>query len=507
MNNTNINVNEIIGRSVGESTISKINFISKKMPGSAEYVILEYGGKKILGMIENLFRGNLYIPGDIFDPETVEKILTFEGDDYYIRGSVRIIGDIDNFEIPRTPAPPGTRILKADSEILKKIFGIEEKGIRIGTLITQNDVPVFIDANKMISRHLAVLAMTGAGKSNTVALLTDGILKFNGCVLIIDPHSEYPDAEFKNGHVNRISPKLNPIKLSLYELGTMAKIYGNMHIQLRYFRKAWKMVSKQIREGKINDEDFFKSIIKKLEDLIDVNSGDKKSIFGVINKIEDLEQKYAQIFNFNIKSAINQLRQGYANVIDLGTVDENIADLIVSHILQQILKNRKINLKNSEDGLKFPVFIIIEEAHILAPSDRDTDSKNNISKIAREGRKFGVGLCLVSQSPKRLDRSSLSQTNNKIILRLVEPNDQKYVQMASEHLSEDLLSQLPSLNPGEAVVVGLMTKVPALVKINLFEGKLTGGDLDIIKLWKTGAEEKERIFQKKADEVKDLYGG
>lgn len=71
-----------------------------------------------------------------------------------------------------------------------------------------------------------------------------------------------------------------------------------------------------------------------------------------------------------------------------------------------------------------------------------------------------------------------------IIMRLIEPNDQMHVQKASETLSDNFLSHLPSLNIGEAVVLGLMTPVPAMVKVSEFSGKLSGGDLDIESIWR-----------------------
>jgi len=123
----------------------------------------------------------------------------------------------------------------------------------------------------------------------------------------------------------------------------------------------------------------------------------------------------------------------------------------------------------------------LEEAHVLAPFDKETLSKYWIGRIAREGRKFGIGLCLVSQRPKRLDSDSLSQANNMIILKLVEPSDQRYVQQASEALSQDLLEQLPSLNIGETVIIGPCIKVHALVKIEEFKGKLVGTDPNVRK--------------------------
>ena len=150
-------------------------------------------------------------------------------------------------------------------------------------------------------------------------------------------------------------------------------------------------------------------------------------------------------------------------------------------MFRNALQRRKNAIHGSSDKtLDHPVFFIIEEAHILAPNKRDSQSKYWIQRVAREGRKFGLGLCLVSQSPKTVDHDALSQMNNMIILRLVEPEDQRHVQSASESLSKDLINQLPSLNVGEAIVLGLMSKVPTLVKIDEFMGRRTGGDLDIV---------------------------
>jgi DNA helicase HerA-like ATPase len=96
----------------------------------------------------------------------------------------------------------------------------------------------------------------------------------------------------------------------------------------------------------------------------------------------------------------------------------------------------------------------------------------------------------VSQRPKKLDDDILSQTNTKIILKLVEPNDQRYVQQASEQISEDLLSDIASLGVGEAVIVGYAITIPAMVKIYSFErdfkGHYGGGDIDIVEEWLEG---------------------
>jgi DNA helicase HerA-like ATPase len=228
----------------------------------------------------------------------------------------------------------------------------------------------------------------------------------------------------------------------------------------------------------------------------------------VINKIEDLNVKYDRLLNVNIGDFLTQIKPGMANVLDLGQVDENMAEVLVAHVLRRSLRSRKQYVRhNDSDALSFPIFFVVEEAHILAPQNRNPNSKYWITRIAREGRKFGLGLCLVSQSPKSVDAETLSQANNMIILRLVEPKDQRHVQTASESLSEDLVKQLPSLNIGEALVLGLMTKVPTLVKINEFKGRQRGGDLNIIEQWQTKKEDEEKALQKELDQFVNLGGG
>ena len=88
----------------------------------------------------------------------------------------------------------------------------------------------------------------------------------------------------------------------------------------------------------------------------------------------------------------------------------------------------------------------------------------------------------------------------------MEPKDQRHVQTASESLSEDLVSQLPSLNVGEALILGLMAKIPTLVKIDEFNGRQRGGDLDIIKEWSMQNENDEMEVKSHMDEFEDLFG-
>ena len=264
------------------------------------------------------------------------------------------------------------------------------------------------------------------------------------------------------------------------EIKRLVNIPNNAYIQERHFRQAFNQAKKEIKEG---TEHTYK-LLDAMYDILYAKSqkeGSDKQIVDVMNKIEDSKDKYGNLFDNNMSNILSSIKVGHVNVLDLSQTGESVSEVLVSHIMRNALQRRKNAVHgSSDDTLDHPVFFIIEEAHILAPNKRDSQSKYWIQRVAREGRKFGLGLCLVSQSPKTVDHDALSQMNNMIILRLVEPEDQRHVQSASESLSKDLINQLPSLNVGEAIVLGLMSKVPTLVKIDEFMGRRTGGDLDIV---------------------------
>ena len=490
----------VVGISVGETSLTELTFISDRMPKVGEYVTVAYDDKIVLGMIENLVRGNDALNVDINDFKAIEKIASIGGSDNYIRGKVKLLGDInDDLRLPRTPAPPGTIIESADKDVLDFIFDVKNP-IKLGHLVNQGDVAVNVEANPILSRHLAILAMTGAGKSNTVSVLIDQLLTYSVPIFVFDMHGEYVDADFPNGPVNVIKPKINPIYMSFYEVKKLVNIPSTAYIQEKHFRRAFKKAKNLVQDSTASTNNF----LQLMYDILEVESkeeGSDKQIVDVMNKIEDSMDKYSNIFDYNAGNILSNIKKGHVNVLDLSQSDESVASVLVSHILRNALQRSKnsAHTGNINDLLNNSVFFILEEAHILAPNKRDSDSKRWIQRVAREGRKFGLGLCLVSQSPKTVDHDALSQMNNMIILRLVEPEDQRHVQSASESLSQDLVNQLPSLNVGEAILLGLMSKVPTLVKIDEFKGRRHGDDMDIVSYFKD-SKKRDEEQRKKAEE-------
>ena len=495
----------VVGICVGETSLTEVTFISDNMPQVGEYVTIEYDGKKVLGMIENLVRGNDALNIDINDFKAIRQISKIGAEDNYIRGKVKILGDVnDNLRLPRTPVLPGTEIKLADAEILKEIFKVTNP-IKLGALVNQSDVEVNVEANPILSRHLAILAMTGAGKSNTVAVLIDQLLGYSVPVFIFDMHGEYKDAEFPNGNVNVIRPKINPQYMTFYEIKKLVNIPTNGYIQERHFRRAFKKAKQMLSDGVAPTNNFLQIIYDILEADSQVEGSDKQ-IVDVMNKIDDSMDRYSNLFDQYTGNILTSIKKAHANVLDLSQVDESVASVLVSHILRNSLQRSKnaAHSGNKKELLDNSIFFILEEAHILAPNKRDSDSKRWIQRVAREGRKFGLGLCLVSQSPKTVDHDALSQMNNIIILRLVEPEDQRHVQSASESLSQDLINQLPSLNVGEAIVLGLMTRVPTLVKIDKFKGRRHGDDMDIVSHFINSQKDDEKEIDDLEDELLEM---
>ena len=493
----------VIGICIGETSLTHVTFISDKMPNVGEYVTMEYNGKKVLGMIENLIMGNDSLNVDINDFKAIQKISRIGAEENYIKGKVKILGDVnDNLKLPRTPVLPGTEIKLADNEVLDEIFKVKNP-IKLGCLVNQSDVEVNVEANPILSRHLAILAMTGAGKSNTVSVLIDQFLRYNLPIFVFDMHGEYKDAVFPNGEVNVIRPKINPHYMSFHEIKKLVNIGANSYIQERHFRRAFHEAKESLKNGVAQTNNFLQVMYDILENK-SLAEGSDKQIVDVMNKIDDAMIKYSNIFDKNIGNILSSIKKGHANVLDLSQVDESVASVLVSHILRNALQRSKDAASKGENLIENSVFFILEEAHILAPKKRETDSKKWIQRVAREGRKFGLGLCLVSQSPKTVDHDALSQMNNMIILRLVEPEDQRHVQSASESLSKDLVDQLPSLNVGEAIVLGLMSKVPTLVKIDRFKGRRHGDDMDIISHFKNSIQKEKEEIENAQQETLDM---
>lgn len=478
-----MNTTEIVGYVVDGSTPLRAKFVSRQPPRLGDYVVIDVDGESFLAIVgENISTRSITLSTaiDVYDPRVVEYLAKkMNENDVFYECSARFIYSIDSGarSFPSKPPLPGTPVVLAPSKLLENILG-GDKGdsIRIGSLSSRPSVGVYISANKLVTRHLAILAVTGAGKSNTVAILLDRITeRFGATSIVFDFHGEYAATKFSTRQ-HLIEPLINPRNLSVNELMVLMGIEPRFYNQERVLRRAYEQAKSLERSEP-------RAFLELLREKVEQNKRDDlKAINAVLNKIDALREKHGYILDDSIGDVAERIEIGAINIVDLSGVDEEAADVIVSHFLRKLLGGRK-RFRREGKGIPVPVLIVLEEAHVLIPRDRGTLTKYWASRIAREGRKFGVGLVLVSQRPKSLDPDALSQMNNKIVLRIVEPSDQRYIREASETLSEDLVEQLPGLGVGEAIIIGPFIPIPARVRIDKFPGQLGGSDPDIVGEW------------------------
>ena len=364
----------------------------------------------------------------------------------------------DKIQRIQEPVNPGSFVYRARSELIKKFLGLvnEDKGIHLGT-ITTGKTPLIVDITKIFQKHLAILAISGAGKSYTTSVLIEELLirKFEFGrlpIIIIDPHGEYK-------HFAKI---LDQASLATVYSGNFFSIQTNSLNAWQIKDFSPDMSSVQVRElDKIikelqskNDSYSFKDIINKVIST-EINLRTKDSLIGWLDGLDR-----TRIFGNNSYPELPKIvKPGKISIFDLSSIQSlRSKQIICSYIARSLFELRRENKIS-------PFLFIIEEAHQFCPENGLTISKNIIETIAREGRKFFASLCLISQRPVNLSATALSQCNTHLIMRIRNPHDLDYIGKLSEGLDRDIQRFIPDLDVGEAILVGEAVNYPVLFKV------------------------------------------
>jgi DNA helicase HerA-like ATPase len=480
-----------IGYVVGESTTSYVNLLIKNKVREGSYVVIEYDDVKALGLLTSLTMGSDLVDENVNDISLLEDLAKANRDKIpkFMKGKAKLLIDLNGLKRVDIPPPPMATARLATEDELREVYS---KGSLTLGKVLGSDVPATVEVNAL-TRHLAILAATGAGKSNTVAVMSTRLADMGATVVIFDYHGEY--SSLNTRRLNLVEPKLNPLNFTTREFATLLNIRENAHIQYRIIRRALEDVKEEVnnmlKSGNIDlkhlQENLKQIFLEKVNEQ-KVKEKDDKPLTEVRNKLEEFFDEYGDYIDVSLSDVMTRIRKASVNVVDLSPLDEDVMDAVVSHYLRRFLMSRKEH-KRTGKGFEYPLVSVIEEAHVLLSKDRNTLTKLWASRIAREGRKFGVILTVVSQRPKGLDENILSQMLNKIILRLVEPTDKKYVLETSDNLTEDLIQGLSSFNPGEALVIGPIVKLPMMVKVDKYEGTLAGRDPNLKEEWSRALEE------------------
>ena len=479
-----------IGIVVGEARPERIQFLAKDVVRVGEFVRADTVDGKVLYLVESskLESKLLSKVGDYItaiEAREASKVNPRDTVRYCTARAVGLLEEILNGRrvYPTLPPDPGTSVFLAEDELLKKIFYNNSKEwVAIGKLLRRENVTVSVNLNKVASRHLAILAATGKGKSNLLALIAKRIAEKNGTMIILDYHAEYHDLKIEK--VRFVPPKINPRYLDSEEFADMLDIRKDATKQRDLLRKVFR--------DAVRSPDFWKTLKGGLEDYANNEDKDFQMRGAASRVLEIIDRALAikgKIFDTEAESPLNLIEPNKINVLDLSELTETQAQIIVAHYLTEILNDRKNATFKRSSRFKSPVVIAVEEAHTFIPQDRSSKCSDVLARIAREGRKFGVSLILVSQRPSKLNADVVSQMGSFAISGITHPRDQSFVMEVTDEVSTELGATLPSLNTGEMILAGQWVTVPALVKVYHVEEKHMGRDLDAIELW---AEEADR---------------
>jgi len=483
-----------LGFVIGESKPTSVRAITSRALSVGEYIKIGTDEGEILGLVEkSSISSAAFTDVRNFDEasESTEIAELNKRDKTFI-AHIGILGFLENLRkgksiIPAIPPIPGTEITPPSKQDLEEIFSPKNKGwVKIGNLLRNKTVDAKINLDKIVSRHLGILAMTGMGKSNLVSLITKQISKINGTVIIFDYHNDYTNLNIPR--INVIDAKINPRLLDADQLSDVLEIRESATVQQRVLRMAFTETVKKSKE-------FWKKLETEVAYIVD--SEDKKikeirsSAYRVQDIIEESQRRFEDILDPDMGDPISFIKEGRANILNISELSEKQANVALAFYLQQLLKDRKDasiakhGRSKRQRNYKFnsPIFVIIEEAHVFIPKDHDTSAKYWAAKIAREGRKFGLGLGIVSQRPRSVDLNVLSQMGSFAIMKIIQEDDQRQIASATESTSRELIAQLTSLNVGDAVLVGQWTNLPSMVHVEEVKEKIMGSDQSAVDAW------------------------
>lgn len=416
---------------------------------------------------------------------------------------------VSEFVNPRRLPRVGHPIYRASAALLQQVLNRrsvgEPGGAHIGSLLSRppDEVPIVMDAARFTSTHLAIIAGTGSGKSYLAAVLVEELLRPSNraCVLIVDPHGEYDSlAEMSNLEefyapaggglgeyrpaVKVLSPEQVKVAYRSLELDDLRYLLGrDLSGKQSYALGVAYRNAERATEGHWTLADLKKAIRDWAQDAavgpdgeasstadIDASAGGTAAaLIWRLNNV--LGRSESRIFDDHQDLSLQDLfRPGQCTVLQLSQVAEREQQVVVATLLRRLYKARLATEKElaapgDPTYLPYPAFVILEEAHNFAPASADLVTSDQLKRILSEGRKFGVGVCLISQRPGRLDPDVLSQCMTQVLLRISNEVDQARVAQSVESVGRALMDELPGLSKGQAIVAGMSVNTPVLVRV------------------------------------------
>ena len=447
-------------------------------------------------------------------------------------GSIRADGQFDR-GVGRYPTTGAEVHAVGSTDIAKMFERFQARGFSVGTVATHPSLKVCLDPSNLFGRHFAILGQTGSGKSWTVAALVQRTVAVmpRAHIIILDLHGEYcwkrEDGSRHYAFADAVVRHVDARELELpYWLMTYAELCDllidhtdfSAHNQVAAFRDILGRL--RIAEGAspglglarttLDTPVFFdlaalRAEIESMNGQVMGSSG--KLINGTLtgkfdNFLMRLDSKLNDVrYDFLLKpkvrkdsASLSSLLRDFVGlgtpksavtVIDLSSVPFDVRPTVAAQIGRLAFEFNYWNPKYRE----FPILLICEEAHAYIPRASESQfagSRKSMERIAKEGRKYGVGLAVVSQRPHEVSETVLAQCGTFICLRITNPDDQAYVRSLVPESEGDLVSVLAGLGRGEALVLGEAVPLPTRLQFDKPNPTPNSDDVDFYVKWRDG---------------------
>ena len=430
-----------------------------------------------------------------------------------------LTGKINNFRRGVTRYPiPGSPVYAATSGDLRQIYAADNRPhVEIGTIYPTKDTRAALYIDPMLGKHFALLGSTGTGKSTSAALILHKIIEAapEGHVVMIDPHGEYAAAFKGQGAIFDVDNLAMPYWLLNFEEHCEVfltsegadrqmdrDILSRCLLAARAKNKAAEGVSKLTIDSPVP------YLLSDLLNIVQLEMGklDKSTssapFMRIKTKIEELRTDPRYNFMFSgmlvgdtMASFLGKIFRlpgdgRPISIIDVSGVPSDVVRVVVAVLARMVFDYATW----SRDEPLRPILLVCEEAHRYVSNERNADGSSVgriLSRIAKEGRKYGVSLGLITQRPSDLAEGVLSQCGTIIAMRLNNERDQNFVKAAMPEGSRGFVDSIAALRNRECVICGEGVAIPIRVMLDTLEPQKRPASTDPVfsDLWKqTGGE-------------------
>jgi DNA helicase HerA-like ATPase len=395
----------------------------------------------------------------------------------------------------------GDRVhVASKAELAAAFCGDPSRSVRIGCIRQDSTIPAMVRVDELLGKHLAILGTTGTGKSCTTALILRAIVERNPAahIVLLDPHNEYATAFSEWAEV--ISPRNMQLPFWLLNFAEVVEVLISdpaRKAEIEILQELIPIAKARYSAGRARDNQPMRRAlpeqarftvdtpvpyrISDLTGLIEERMGklenkrDLSPYRQLRTRIDSISQDGRYAFMFGSLTVYDGMTQVLSRIFRVPVNDKPITIVELTglpteiiNVVVSVLARMTFDFAHWSEG-KVPLTLVCEEAHRYVPAAAHLGfepCKRAIAKIAKEGRKYGVALCIVSQRPAEVDPTILSQCNTVFALRMSNDRDQEIVTSAITDSGSGLLEFLPSLGQREALAFGDGVALPVRIKFD-----------------------------------------